>query len=227
MVSLPIPLNNLETWYHQEEWKVFFSHNGRDERIKDSDKYYRNALLSQLLQCVPATRAKHRAHSCTTGSDMIYGTLIQRSWNNLSGRSKYCERTPQMTNLATNASVTICKRSFQSRYRRMKLLGGMCSAFIATTQDDHSALITMSISNYVGIGYDSAYYKFLATGWSVLILRPYSKRNQLPVRTKHDWPVWILKLEDAPGSSARCRLCLSKFEFDVVHLDGNKHRNLS
>lgn len=72
--------------------------------------------------------------------------------------------------------------------------------------------------------YDTTHRKCLAIVWSVLVLRPYLKINRSTIRTGRDSLKWILNLSDSTGRFARWRLCLSEFEFDVVHKAGVKHQ---
>lgn len=47
--------------------------------------------------------------------------------------------------------------------------------------------------------------------------------TRFTVRTDHDSLKWILNLTDSTSQLARCCVCLSEYDFNVVHLAGKKH----
>lgn len=71
---------------------------------------------------------------------------------------------------------------------------------------------------------DTIQPEFLAIVLSVLIIRPYLKRNPFTIRTDHDYLKLICNLADKTGRLARWGLRLSQFEFDDGRLAGTEQK---
>lgn len=55
---------------------------------------------------------------------------------------------------------------------------------------------------------------------AVLLLRLYPEECRFTVITDHDELKWILNLSNSTDKLAQWQLCLSEFEFDIVHRVG-------
>lgn len=72
--------------------------------------------------------------------------------------------------------------------------------------------------------YGTAKWEFLAIAWFVFFSRPYLKDKRLSIQTNLNLLRRILNLPDATGKFVRLRLCLSNYDFRIVHRAGVKHQ---
>lgn len=61
--------------------------------------------------------------------------------------------------------------------------------------------------------------------WPALLLRLYLEYQGFTIITDQDTLKRMLNLAEWAGRTARCRLCLSEFDFDVIYRTGIKHQH--